>query len=115
MALDKPKVTFDKIIPQRGFLRYAGTLSAVDFDDYIAFTGRQTEIVLGQIRQLSYQGGTVTICYIPLFEEFIDGSDYPEVLLSQDDLVWTFALAELDEVIALRSELRTKLTRTVIL
>ena len=113
MALDKPSTAYANMVPIRGALRYAGTLNGLDLDYHVVFRGEHAELVLGELRQLSYQGPFVTLCYIPLFDDFSDGSDYREMVLSVDDLIWVFRPQDIEEVIALRNDLKTRLTRTV--
>lgn len=113
MALGKPSVPYANMLSIRDALRYAGTLCGLDLDYYIAFAGEHTAVVLGELRQLSYQGHFVHLNYIPLFDDFADGSDYREATLAVDDLVWTFGADRLEDVIALRKDLKTKLSRTV--
>lgn len=113
MALDKPSTAYANMVPIRGALRYAGTLNGLDLDYHVVFRGEHAELVLGELRQLSYQGHFVTLCYIPLFDDFADGSDYREMVLSVDDLIWVFRPQDIEEVIALRNDLKTRLTRTV--
>ena len=113
MALDKPRHPYAILAVEVGVLRYAGTLSGLELDYYIAFAGQHADVVLGELRQLSYQGRFVHISYIPLFDDFADGSDYREATLAVDDLIWVFGAESLEEVIALRKDLKTNLSRTV--
>ena len=113
MALEKPRTPYVGLGTDVGVLRYAGTLNGLDLDHHVVFRGEHAELVLGELRQLSYQGYFVTLCYIPLFDDFADGSDYREMVLSVDDLIWVFRPQDIEEVIALRNDLKTRLTRTV--
>lgn len=115
MALDKPSAPYASVDPVMNTLRYAGTLSGLDLGYHIAFRGEFSSwMVLAQLHQLSYQGHFVTISYTPLFDDYDDdGGDYREATLAVDDLIWVFPLVNIDKVIALRNDLKTKLTRTV--
>jgi hypothetical protein len=110
MPLPIPSHKYETLKPDTGQLRYAGTLCGLDLDGHIAFRSITGGLVLGELRQLSYQGAYVTLSYIPLFSEWKDGNDYAEIALLGSDYVWVFHPADIEEVIALRSELSKQLT-----